>query len=173
MNEGLILIGHSLGGSVLVKYLSESYTSKSSMFSIGLTGGFQKAIGSYKRIEPYLGLELSLTYSYSSETRERVSTVPYSFDSKTESKSPLQLGLSILPLAGLNYYITPGCAIGAEYRLSIARLNYSANAESENTSTISFSNDTITSKSTQDKGAFSFNGAFQGTGFVTVTFFLR
>jgi hypothetical protein len=93
--------------------------------------------------------------------------------SKSESKNPLQLNFMILPLVGLNYYITPGLAIGAEYRLSIASLQYNANGESESTFRGSNSNDISTSKTKQDKGTLSLDGSLSGTGFITLTFFLR
>jgi hypothetical protein len=143
------------------------------MFGIGINAGVQKSFGNYKRVEPYVGIDLSLIYSYSSEKRETISTRTNGYESKSESKNPLQLNFVVLPLIGLNYYITPGLAIGAEYRLSVASVQYNANAESESTYKWISTNDISTSKTKQDQGTLSFNGAFRGTGFITLTFFLR
>jgi|GEM_PF-6826565 len=153
-----------------------SSSTKSSAFSIGISAGFQKGIANYKRIEPYMGLDFGINYSYSKREEESTSPAGYYLYQKNTTINPLSINFNVLPLVGLNYYITPGMALGAEYRLNVASVNYSANGNSLTEVYKSGPNYSLLHTKTETKeegGTFSFNGQLTGTGYITLTFFLR
>jgi hypothetical protein len=161
------------------RYQNNPYTKteKASQYAIGITGGFQKSIGDHKRIEPYLGLDMNLSYRYAntSSVQEYQPGSAYYQTITNETKNPLALSLYLSPLVGLNYYIMPRVAIGAEYGINLVGVNYSANAETKNeiiySPNTSQPNNMQSTK--QNDGALGVSGGITGRALITLTFYLK
>ncbi len=143
---------------------------ESKNFSIGVFAGVQKGFGDLERVEPYIGWDIGLSYSNSYSENEFSDS--YYSHYKTTSKNPLNLGLAFMPLVGVNYFIAPRLAIGAEYRFTVFSVNYTANSKTETAYTIR-GGDSSTSVTEPKSGNFSFLGNFTGQGYVTVTLLLN
>lgn len=143
-------------------------------FSIGLFGGLQKTYLNIKRVEPYLGADISFMYKYYSYTDEgsysnnnTINTKSY----KSTEQRPLNLNLSFLPFIGLNYYFAPRFAIGAEYRVNVFSVSYTGEIKVNSTST-DLNNNTFEREETT-KSLVAFKGGFTGSAFITLTMLLK
>jgi hypothetical protein len=155
-------------------------------FSGGFFWGKQHNFLGNKRLEPYIGYDISVNVSYSSSySRTEVVDTLYSrnfpngfFSNKShigdysfsKTKTPLSIGVSFTPLTGLNYFIFKNFAVGAEFRLTVASLQYgfSGKNTSENKT-----QGVVTTYHTNVLNSFNAQGKLTGAAFITASYYFK
>lgn len=94
-------------------------------FLIGIAPGIEKHFQGTKRLDPYVGASLSLTYigKTNSSSKDDIVYSDGSY-SKTEAKqtAPGGFGLGLDGFAGMNFFVANRISIGLEYSLGLNRV---------------------------------------------------
>ncbi|MBC8045864.1 MAG: hypothetical protein H7Y00_03665 [Fimbriimonadaceae bacterium] len=153
------------GDSLFAGGYSEN-TTKASSFSVGLSVGAEKHIGSGEsKIDPYAGADLMFAFingiKYSSETD--VTGEDFSSNELFEVNYPGGMGIGLEVLLGFNYFFTDNFAIGAEAGLGFMHTGIGGEWTSDYSSS-STSGGTTTTTSSSDRGEMKSSGGGFGVG---------
>lgn len=165
-------------------YLNKK-TSSESNYNVGVFFGKQRSFTAFKNFEPYLGCDIGISLgSGKTKSKTEVTDTLYSKNgilyppsfligdySKMETRNPVVVGATIMPFLGFNFFLFKNFALGAEYRISVARFNYSFGGLDKFESRQAG----VLTNSTETKHTKEFSGGInlQGSGYITASYYFR
>jgi len=147
-----------------------SFDSTYSRFDFSISGGIEKHVGDFRRLDPYFGAQLMLEFRGKEkyewdEIRNESPTVSTSITNEKTVEGGTNFGL--LGIVGFNYFIAQNVSLGAEYNIGYTYLKTGGNYSEFRTETPSSGSSTSTKK----EGSLEYtNSGFQINSTANIVF---